>query len=72
MYKTAIFLTLLVGMVFGINNADATTRHVSVFKSMNTIQNSPWDPRSGERADQSETTDGQAKEDLPLEQQAEE
>lgn len=72
MYKTAIFLTLLIGMVFGVSNADAKTSSVTVLKSINTVQNSPWDPRSGERADQSETADGHAKEDLPLEQQAEE
>lgn len=72
MYKLAIFATLFVGMVCGMNSTEAATSHVSVFKSINVVNNSPWDPRNGERPDQSETTDGRAQDDLPLEQQAEE
>ena len=44
MNKVLVFITLFVGILMNANKTEATVKSINIFKGMETLQNSPWDP----------------------------
>jgi hypothetical protein len=67
MYKSLVLVTLFVGSLVCANNAEAAVSNMNIFKGLETLQNSPWDPR-----EEQSPTDEPGKESIPDQAQAEE
>ncbi len=67
MYKALVLVTLFVGSLVGANNAEAAVSNINVFKGLETLQNSPWDPR-----EEQSPADEPGKESITDQAQAEE
>lgn len=59
MNKSVVLSTLFLGALVSVNKAEAAAKDTNTFKSFQTAQNSPWDPREEESS-----RDDTAKEDL--------
>ena len=59
MNKSVIVATLFLGVLFSVSKVEAAVKDTNAFKSFQTAQNSPWDPREEESSQ-----DDTAKEDL--------
>lgn len=72
MNKTLFLAALFFGIFVFANKTEALASKVSFFKSIETLQSSPFDPRQGARDEKNETADETGRDDLPLLQQIEE
>ncbi len=52
MNKSIVLIALFCGAFFGLNKAEATVSPINIFKGLETVQRSPWDPRE-EQQDES-------------------
>jgi hypothetical protein len=58
MNKVLVLFTLVLGYLVTTNNAEAAVVNNNIFKGMNSLQNNPWDPRTGEEADKERDSSG--------------
>ena len=58
MNKSFAVITLFFGFLVSINKAEASVGTINIFKSMQTMQSNPWDPRTGEEASHSPDDSG--------------
>ena len=60
MNRVLTLTVLFAGLLLSVNKTDAAVKNTTIFKGLETIQNSPWDPREGESP-----TDDTGREDGP-------
>ena len=54
MNKSIVLIALFCGAFFGINKAEATVGPMNIFKGLETVQRSPWDPREEQKSESDE------------------
>lgn len=58
MSKSLVVITLFFGFLVAANKTEASVGAINIFKSMQTMQSNPWDPRTGEEANHSADDSG--------------
>ena len=54
MNKSIVLIALFCGALFGINKAEAKVGTMDIFKGLETLQRSPWDPREEQKSESDE------------------
>lgn len=54
MNKSIVLVALFCGAFLGLNKAEAKVSAMDIFKGLETVQRSPWDPREEQKGEKGE------------------